>query len=387
MSGEWLKFNNRDFTLDSRKEFKKRLAEIQKKEIKCPEGLDFEEFDALYERISLQNLNQFWHVSFEQDDGRIISQACNRLFRIKEQVVREYVMDFLSSFTFRDHIKELDEVDTLVFQLGKEKRSMTMRQFIQALGLYTHQEMNNNLFEPFYESCYRSRPTNYNPTQYVINITTHANYDIRHPLSYNSIRNPIRRLVHRLLTLSVAGRHIRKEKVTLDDLFLLHSMDGGVSVDVHWHVAKFLCDKAKGSKKKSPIVGAHLIGKIASSIPINRSLIQAIPTSLPPHLIGEARKASNLQRIPPGVQGSFDPFVEIPFGESKVHIEVLSALWGNRLPIPDGSLPLSRKVNNFTTPVGTIYMINSIHNDEPSSSSDTPADESSIKVRRFNPEA
>ncbi|GJZ30390.1 hypothetical protein Tco_0575437 [Tanacetum coccineum] len=45
---------------------------------------------------------------------------------------------------------------------------------------------------------------------------------------------------------------------------LLHSMDGGVSVDVPWHVAKFLCDKAKGSKRKSPIVGAHLIGKIAS---------------------------------------------------------------------------------------------------------------------------
>ncbi|GKA46416.1 hypothetical protein Tco_0739299 [Tanacetum coccineum] len=37
------------------------------------------------------------------------------------------------------------------------------------------------------------------------------------------------------------------------------------------------------------------------------------------------------------------PFVEIPSGESKVHIEVLSVLWGNRLPIPDGLLPLSRK--------------------------------------------
>ncbi|GJZ30827.1 reverse transcriptase domain-containing protein [Tanacetum coccineum] len=35
-------------------------------------------------------------------------------------------------------------------------------------------------------------------------------------------------------------------------------------------------------------------------------------------------------------------FVEIPSGESKVHIEVLLVLWGNRLPIPDGSLPLSR---------------------------------------------
>ncbi|GJT11061.1 hypothetical protein Tco_0858103, partial [Tanacetum coccineum] len=35
------------------------------------------------------------------------------------------------------------------------------------------------------------------------------------------------------------------------------------------------------------------------------------------------------------------PFVEIPSGEIKVHIEVLSVLWGNRLLIPYDSLPLS----------------------------------------------
>ncbi|GJT49223.1 hypothetical protein Tco_0975380 [Tanacetum coccineum] len=33
---------------------------------------------------------------------------------------------------------------------------------------------------------------------------------------------------------------------------------------------------------------------------------------------------------------------KIPSGEIKVHLEVLSVFWGNRLPILDGSLPLSR---------------------------------------------
>ncbi|GJT36598.1 hypothetical protein Tco_0927017 [Tanacetum coccineum] len=121
---------------EGQKEFRKRFSKIRIKEIKCPEGLDFEEFGALHEGIALQNLNQFRHVSYEQDDRRFTSQAWNRLFRIKEQ-------------------------------LGGERRSMTMRQFIQDLG-----------------------------------------------------------------------RHSGKEKVTLDDIFLLHSMDGGVSVDVPWHVAK-----------------------------------------------------------------------------------------------------------------------------------------------------
>ncbi|GJX71550.1 hypothetical protein Tco_0308721 [Tanacetum coccineum] len=40
-------------------------------------------------------------------------------------------------------------------------------------------------------------------------------------------------------------------------------------------------------------------------------------------------------------------FKKIPSGESKVHIEVLSVLWGNRLPIPDGSLPLTPDVSVF----------------------------------------
>ncbi|GJS59446.1 hypothetical protein Tco_0654230 [Tanacetum coccineum] len=54
----------------------------------------------------------------------------------------------------------------------------------------------------------------------------------------------------------------------------------------------------------------------------------------------------------------FKPFLaQIPSGESKVHIKVLSVLWGNRLPIHDGSLPLSRYVlwkpsRDFTRPLG-----------------------------------
>ncbi|GJX13677.1 hypothetical protein Tco_0205435 [Tanacetum coccineum] len=42
---------------------------------------------------------------------------------------------------------------------------------------------------------------------------------------------------------------------------------------------------------------------VTGTITINIGLIQAISTSLPPQPIGEATKAFNLQRIPPGVQG------------------------------------------------------------------------------------
>ncbi|GJU23882.1 hypothetical protein Tco_1157224 [Tanacetum coccineum] len=193
--GEWLKFNNRNFSFDSRKEFRKRFLEIQIKEIEHPEGLDFEEFGALYNGIALQNFDEFCHDSYEQDDRRFVSQAGNRLFRIKEQVVREYVMEFLSSFTFRDHIEELDAVDTMVFQLGAGPLTTTPPHMFSTLP----------------------------PVPAVTPDTLHHTPQSEAP--------------------SVHG--------------------WGVSIDVPWHVAKFLFDKAKGSKRKSPIVGENLIRRIA----------------------------------------------------------------------------------------------------------------------------
>ncbi|GJZ16105.1 hypothetical protein Tco_0551782 [Tanacetum coccineum] len=142
---------------------------------------------------------------------------------------------------------------------------MTMRQFILALGLYTPKELDNNMFELSRDACMKNKPHDCNPSTYCVNITTCNHYDTRRPPSYTTIKNDIRRLVHRLLNISINGRHNAKEKVTLEDLFFLHSMDGGDLVDVPWNVAKFFTNKSKGAKTKSMIVGAHLIGRIARS--------------------------------------------------------------------------------------------------------------------------
>ncbi|GJX12589.1 hypothetical protein Tco_0204347 [Tanacetum coccineum] len=83
-------------------------------------------------RQALQEFDQFSHVSYKYKDRMFTSQAWNRLFRIQESVIQEYVLEVLSSFKFRDHVVELDIIDTIFFQLGGVKRSMTMR--FNALG-------------------------------------------------------------------------------------------------------------------------------------------------------------------------------------------------------------------------------------------------------------
>ncbi|GJR11761.1 hypothetical protein Tco_0794413 [Tanacetum coccineum] len=112
------------------------------------------------------------------------------------------------------------------------------------------------------------------------------------------------------------------------------------------------------------------------SIPINRGLIQAIPTSLPPQPIGEATKASNLQRIPPGVQGRshFTYFLYLiiefykfktptltPFGDSDFLLEEVDAF----LALEDD--PTSPEVDDsYYDPEGDILLLEAFLNDDPS---------------------
>ncbi|GJW70634.1 hypothetical protein Tco_0127551 [Tanacetum coccineum] len=70
------------------------------------------------------------------------------------------------------------------------------------------------------------------------------------------------------------------------------------------------------------------------------SLVLPLPDPRIPYDLEELRAC--FQSSNHAVSDHFDPFLEIPSDESKVHIEVLSVLWRNRLPILDGSLPLSR---------------------------------------------
>nr|GEX47438.1 hypothetical protein [Tanacetum cinerariifolium] len=70
---EWLKFNNHEFSADSRKEFRKRYSEISMKEVERPEALAIDEFGALHEGIALLNLNQFCHVSYSEEDRTFTS--------------------------------------------------------------------------------------------------------------------------------------------------------------------------------------------------------------------------------------------------------------------------------------------------------------------------
>ncbi|GKC42672.1 hypothetical protein Tco_1060394 [Tanacetum coccineum] len=73
---------------------------------------------------------------------------------------------------------------------------------------------------------------------------------------------------------------------------------GGAIVYTRWIEKMESVQDMSGCRDSQKV--KYTTGSFVGSILINRGLIQAISTSLPPQPIGEATKASNLRRIPPG---------------------------------------------------------------------------------------
>ncbi|GJU61880.1 hypothetical protein Tco_1243715 [Tanacetum coccineum] len=75
------------------------------------------------------------------------SHAWRILFEIREPLVREFILEFLSTCRMSDTEMGLDVADTLCFQLRGARCRMAWRQFIMDLGLHTAEEMAEDGFQ------------------------------------------------------------------------------------------------------------------------------------------------------------------------------------------------------------------------------------------------
>ncbi|GJT89780.1 hypothetical protein Tco_1078625 [Tanacetum coccineum] len=148
-----------------------------------------------------------------------VNHAWRRLFSIKAPLVQEFVLEFFSTCRMGDTVMELDTPNTLCFQLGGVRHSMSWRQFILAMGLHTEEEMAKVGFKGYWTRT----------------------------SSYVHIRDPVRRLCHRMISYTVSGRGQGPKKVAGVDLFYLQTMDHGTA-NVPYLLARYLFHFSEGRK-------------------------------------------------------------------------------------------------------------------------------------------
>ncbi|GKD15713.1 hypothetical protein Tco_1200120, partial [Tanacetum coccineum] len=139
---------------------------------------------------------------------------------------------------FREVLLDLDAPDTIQFQLGRDRRRLSWRQFVLALGLHTGEEMESLGFARYWSESERMIPEKGGLHDYWRGISTDGDF-LRPPISYTLIRDPMLRLCHRMMARSIVGRSQAPEKVTVTDLFYLRGLDVG-SVNIPYLLGRYL---------------------------------------------------------------------------------------------------------------------------------------------------
>ncbi|GJZ25631.1 hypothetical protein Tco_0569884 [Tanacetum coccineum] len=144
-----------------------------------------------------QDLAEWLRMVYNKDDGQevFMSHAWRRLFGIRAPLVQEFILEFFSTYRIGDEIG-LDAADTLCFQLGGSRRTMTWRQFILALGLHTTEEIAEDGFGAYWLGSERVIPDKGHLSDYWVEIYSGRDF-LRGAPSYTYTRDPVRRLMDR----------------------------------------------------------------------------------------------------------------------------------------------------------------------------------------------
>ncbi|GKC64703.1 hypothetical protein Tco_1097301 [Tanacetum coccineum] len=254
----WLRYQVEGYTEEIVHDFKQRLKTIFGRQVSQVHILDFEGLTTNMR----QNLAERMRMVYTRDDGQevFVSHAWRRLFEIRSPLVQEFILEFFSTCRIGDEMG-LDVAMTLCFQMGCARRSMTWRQFILALGLYTAEEMAEDGFGAYWLGSERLIPYKGDLSDYWDEISIGKDF-LRGAPSYTYIRDPVRRLCHRLISYSISKRGQEPEKLTATDLFYLCSMDRGAA-NVPYLLAQYLFRHTKGRKSGARLSGGHFIGRLA----------------------------------------------------------------------------------------------------------------------------
>ncbi|GJX26579.1 hypothetical protein Tco_0232875 [Tanacetum coccineum] len=136
---QYLRYDGLQYTDADITDFKERLGRIYSREIHRVQVVDFQGMPELMRDV----LDVRMLMEHHDDRGVVVftSRSWRQLFDIRGPLVRELILEFLSTLRFREVLLDLDAPGIIQFQLGGARRRISWRQFIVALGLYTGEEM------------------------------------------------------------------------------------------------------------------------------------------------------------------------------------------------------------------------------------------------------
>ncbi|GKA26574.1 hypothetical protein Tco_0712683 [Tanacetum coccineum] len=202
--------------------------------------------------------------------------------RLHEAESNEKILchEFYSTYEF-DEVCADDELQTkkiIKFGLGGRAHNLTLLEFVHRLGFYHADELEEDGFNVYFEGGLRS-DEHFNAQEYWLSISREDNLGLSRSHT-STIKSPILRVIHKMITYGLCQRMTRYEKIPKNDLWLLSMFDARHQngyTNVAWLIARWMKRKEAGTQKESQICCGQFISKIARK---SRVLIDDVIRSL-----------------------------------------------------------------------------------------------------------
>ncbi|GJZ29580.1 ribonuclease H-like domain-containing protein [Tanacetum coccineum] len=166
-----------------------------------------------------------------------------------------------------DEVCAADELKTkkiIKFRLCGRAFSWTLLEFAKRLGLYNSEEIEEEGFDVYFQSGLCS-DEHFNAQEYWLSISRAKNLSLSRSHA-STIRNPVLRVLHKMITYGLCQRTTRYDKMQKNDLWLLSMFDARHQngyANVAWLIARWMKRKGAGSQKESMICCGEFITVIA----------------------------------------------------------------------------------------------------------------------------
>ncbi|GJZ45528.1 hypothetical protein Tco_0593124 [Tanacetum coccineum] len=161
----------------------------------------------------------------KSDEDIFTLVAWIRAFNINEPIYAELCHEFYSTYEFHEVCAD-DELQTkkiIKFRLGGHAHSLTLLVFARRLGLYQAVELEEDGFSVYFEGGLRN-DDNCNAQDYWLSISREDNLGLSRSHTF-TIRKPILRVIHKMITYGLCQRTTGYDKVQKNDLWLLSMFD------------------------------------------------------------------------------------------------------------------------------------------------------------------
>ncbi|GJW40736.1 hypothetical protein Tco_0066581 [Tanacetum coccineum] len=210
---------------DAKSRYNTRLAQLLPRHIYSPCIVNWDVLNQMGCDGEIDDMLRIRVREAESEEEVFTSVAWIRAFNINEPIYAEFCHEFYSTYEF-DEVCADDELQSkkiIKFRLGGRAHSLTLLEFARRLGLYQAVELEEDGFNVYFEGGLRN-DDNFNAQDYWLSISREENLSLSRSHT-STIRNPILRVIHKMITYGLCQRTTGYDKVQKNDLWLLSMFD------------------------------------------------------------------------------------------------------------------------------------------------------------------